>query len=107
MTVVANHLTINMTGDLEDGFLPYPGLSQFGYQRMPVVVPATRHLGLFAHIVPSSFERRNVPRRIGWLGPAKWKELPFIFSGRELIHVPFTMSDQGIVEVRIHWNDST
>jgi hypothetical protein len=59
MAVVFEHLLRDVSGDIHNGLVTRTTFRQLRNERVPVVVPATGHLGIFADIAPGRLQRRD------------------------------------------------
>ena len=76
MAVVLEHVARDVSRDVHDGLLTSAALCKIGDERMSVIVPAARHLGVPPHRIPSSLERCHGSRGVARSGFAKGEEIP-------------------------------
>src|SRR5436190_4892778 len=77
-----------MARDVHDGLIARTTYRKIRDERVPVVVPPSRHLGIPPDILPGCFESCNGPRWITGAGPPKWKDIPLRASLAKFLFVP-------------------
>ena len=103
---MTKHLAIDMPGDRHDGFVAGAIFRQFRDESVPVIVPPAFHFCIGAGGLPSSFERRNVPRRVRGPGLTPGKDVPLVPGLAELLAIPCAMVDERLVDLGVQRNDS-
>lgn len=78
-----------MAGDVHDRLVAGPAFGELGDERVPVVVPAPRDLGLLAQILPSGLQSGDRPSRVvrPWL--AEGEHVPLGPDLAKTLGVPF------------------
>jgi len=76
VAVVLEHVPRDVSGDIHDRLLSSAALRKISDERMTVIVPAARHLGVPSHRIPCRLEGCDGTRRIAWSGLAKGEEIP-------------------------------
>src|SRR5215469_16458175 len=93
-----------MAGDVHDGLIARTAFRKIRDERVPVVVPPPRYLGVLADIFPGCFEGCNGSRRITRTGPPKRKDVPFWASFAKLLSVPDCVFPQDRNQRRVQRN---
>jgi hypothetical protein len=76
VAVVLEHVARDVSRDIHDRLLTSAALCKIGDERMTMVVPAARHLGVPSHRIPSRLEGCHGARRVAWPGFAEGEEIP-------------------------------
>ena len=96
-----------MAGNVHDGLIARTAFRKIRDERVPVIMPPSRHLGVLADIFPGCFEGCNGPRRITRAGPPKRKYVPLRAGLAKLLSVPNCVFSQDREQRGVQRNGAT
>jgi hypothetical protein len=98
VAVMLEHLLGDVTGDIHDRLIAGAALGKIGNQRVPVVVPAALHPGIFAHVIPCRLERGNRTRWIARTRLPEGEDVPLRLGLSELLAIPLPIFGEDFQE---------
>ena len=88
MAVVLEHLLRDVTGNIHDRLIARATLCQLRDERVPVIVKASGHLGIFADIGPSRLQGGDAASWVAGAGLPEGKDIPLRLNLAKSVCVP-------------------